>query len=134
MIGRLGSDRVSILVRDIRRVVLKAPALVLLALLKGNVRISKLPELTGLSTHAVYNAVNKLLKLGLIEERKEHSPRTREIYLTEKGKIVALKIAELVEVLRVITENERTSLWERNYSYIEEEEPASTSHEPDGMS
>ena len=87
--------------RDVRRVLLREPALVLLALLKENARISKLPKLTGLSTHAVYNAVNRLLKLGLVEERREESPRIREIYLTEKGREVALKIAELVEVLYV---------------------------------
>jgi len=52
------------------------------------------------STAAIYNALPKLKKLGLIEETKEKAfPFTVEVKLTEKGKKVACHLLEVEKIL-----------------------------------
>jgi len=52
------------------------------------------------SVAAIYNALPKLRKLGLIkEEGKESFPFTIHVSLTEKGKKVAERLAEIDRIL-----------------------------------
>jgi len=52
------------------------------------------------STAAIYNALPKLRKLGLIEEAREGAfPFTVEVTLTEKGKKVASHLFEIEKIL-----------------------------------
>ncbi len=52
------------------------------------------------SNTAIYNAIKKLSKAGLVnDEYEEHFPRRRLISLTEKGRRVAELLAQIEAVL-----------------------------------
>ena len=74
----------------------------LLALLReGPLPLTSLASRVDCSISTLYNAVGKLLKAGLVaEEREEAFPRRRVFKLTEKGRAVAEKLAEVEEILR----------------------------------
>lgn len=74
--------------------------LILLALHDGEKMISKLREITGLSTTAIYRNVDKLLSAGLIEERRSGSPANRFIKLTPRGARLAALLRQLEEELK----------------------------------
>ena len=60
------------------------------------------------STSSLYNALSKLKKLGLIQEKKEKTfPFTVEITLTQKGERVAGQLVTIEKVLeaKVVHEN-----------------------------
>jgi len=68
----------------------------------GAIPVSEAIRKVGVSQQAVYNALRKLKDAGLIEERMENEfPRRRLISLTEKGKVVAGKLEEIEQKIKV---------------------------------
>ncbi len=52
-------------------------------------------------SETIYSALEILRRLGLVEEFVSHSfPKTTEVYLTEKGAIVARRLVEIEDVLK----------------------------------
>jgi len=52
-------------------------------------------------SETIYAALKVLRRLGLVEESVTSSfPKTTEVYLTEKGEIVARRLVEIEEILK----------------------------------
>ncbi|MEM4789842.1 MAG: winged helix-turn-helix domain-containing protein [Thermofilum sp.] len=83
-----------------KRLIFTEADLILLALYDGEKMISKLREITGLSTTAIYRNVDKLLSAGLVEERRSGSPANRFIKLTPRGARLAALLRQLEEELK----------------------------------
>ncbi len=83
-----------------RKLLLTEADLILLALLKGEKKITDLRPATGLSTTSIYHNVDRLLRSGLVEEDREKVPGTRILRLTEKGRRVARILRALEEEVR----------------------------------
>ena len=97
--GAMGPRR-----EDLRRAILTELAVLLLTLHnseKGELNMSQFVEESGLSKSSVYYNMLKLEKFGLISSRElQVFPRQRLVKLTEKGRRIAEKLAELDDVLR----------------------------------
>jgi len=74
----------------------------LIILLKeGPLPLTALASRIDCSLMTLYNAIEKLLKAGLIvEEREEAFPRRRIFRLTEKGQKIAKKLLEVEEDMK----------------------------------
>ncbi len=73
---------------------------ILLVLYNRELSITEILKYTGITQHTIYTAINRLRKLGLIEERREHIfPRRRIIKLTEKGYLIAHYVSRINTVL-----------------------------------
>ena len=83
-----------------RRLIFTEADLILLALYDGEKMISKLREVTGLSTTAIYRNVEKLLNAGFVEERRSGSPANRFLRLTPRGARVAALLKRLDEEIK----------------------------------
>jgi len=79
------------------------PARVLITLYRSDsIPVTSLQEKSKISPTALYNALRKLLQLGLImEEREKDFPRRRLISLTGKGWRVARLLVQIEEILSV---------------------------------
>jgi len=66
---------------------------------KGELQTRELLEEIPVGRTAAYSAIRKLLKLKIIQDRKEGYPVTRIFSLTEKGKEFAEKIKSAIAII-----------------------------------
>ena len=81
------------------------PMLLLYLLKNEKSNIREMTVLVDISQTAVYNALEKMEGIGLVEMKEEWGKRKRgwkrkNYYLTEKGKKVAEKLKEIEEIIQ----------------------------------
>ena len=69
---------------------------------KGEKQITDIMEETGIPVHQVYRSLEKAKSLGLVKSRIDDTryPNRNMISLTEKGEMAALKIKEILIILK----------------------------------
>lgn len=69
---------------------------------KGEKQITDIMEETGIPVHQVYRSLEKAKSLGLVRSRIDDTryPNRNMISLTEKGEMAALKINEILIILK----------------------------------
>ncbi|BDC18242.1 hypothetical protein HS5_11320 [Acidianus sp. HS-5] len=64
--------------------------------------VSKVIDASGANSTAVLRAVDELIKMGILEEKREETfPRRRLVRLTDKGKIIRERLREIDKLINM---------------------------------
>ncbi|MBB5255292.1 winged helix DNA-binding protein [Sulfurisphaera ohwakuensis] len=86
--------------KEKRNVLTEIQQRVILAMEDEYMPVSKIIDLSGANSTAVLRAVDKLIKIGILEEKREETfPRRRLIRLTNKGRIIREKLREIYDLI-----------------------------------
>ena len=86
--------------KEKRNVLTEVQQRVILAMEDEYMPVSKVIELSGANSTAVLRAVDELIRIGILEEKREDTfPRRRLVRLTDKGKIIRGKLREIYELI-----------------------------------
>lgn len=86
--------------KEKRNVLTEIQQRVILALEDEYIPVSKVIDLSKANSTAVLRAIDELIKMGILEEKREETfPRRRLIRLTNKGRIIRDKLREIYELI-----------------------------------